>query len=319
LNSDDEARNGNFDKAVKTIESASKSEGRVDNDAMWKDLIKKFLPYLLKRAIPELYAEIDVSSEPKFLDKEFRDILNTADPAIHKSAHYADYVLEVRLKSGENEWILLHIEQQGPGGGSLPERMNQYRCLIVSHYRREPVALAIITGGHKKEARFYSHSRFGTKADYAYNNLVLEELDDGELLGSDNPIDLAFYAAKCALRSKKEFQKYNYLRTIAGLLAERGWDTDEKRELLLFIERILYIADKELAKKYREYRQRLSEEGKIMYIPFYELDAAEEVKKSGIEEGKLEVARKLMARGVSPDIITESTGLPADQIKGLMN
>jgi predicted transposase/invertase (TIGR01784 family) len=64
-----------------------------------------------------------------------------------------------------------------------------------------------------------------------------------------------------------------------------------------------------------------------MYIPFYELDAAEEVKKRGIEEGKLEgrfegkleVARKLAARGISSDVITESTGLSVDQIQGPMS
>jgi hypothetical protein len=292
---------------------------RIDHDSMWKDLIKRFLPYLLKRAIPELYEAADLSAEPKFLDKEFRDILNTSDPEIHKYPHYADYVLEVPLKNGGDEWIILHIEQQGPQGGNLPGRMNLYRCFIVAHYRREPVALAIITGGHKREERFYSHSRFGTKSNYEYNNLVVEELDDDELLSSDNPIDLAFYAAKCALRSREELQKYNYLRTLAGLLAERGWSLEEKRDLLLFIERIIYIADRGFAEKYREYRRKLSEEGKIMYIPFYELDAAEEVKKRGIEEGKLEVARNLLARGDSPDDISKIAGLPKGKILELMN
>jgi hypothetical protein len=167
--------------------------------------------------------------------------------------------------------------------------------------------------------------------NYQYNNLVLAELDDGELASGGNPIDLAFYAAKCALRSGEEFQKYNYLRTLAGLLAERGWEAEEKRELMLFIERILYIADKELAEKYREYRRQLSEEGKFMYIPFYELDAAAEVKKRGIEEGiekgiergiekgKLEVARKLLARGDSPDTVSSIADLPKEKILELMN
>ncbi|MDR1481360.1 MAG: hypothetical protein LBI74_01905 [Synergistaceae bacterium] len=56
-----------------------------------------------------------------------------------------------------------------------------------------------------------------------------------------------------------------------------------------------------------------------MYIPFYELDAAEEVEKRGIEKGKLEVARNLLARGISPDIIAESAGLPKEKIRELMN
>jgi predicted transposase YdaD len=304
----------------------------MDHDGMWKDLIGKFFPSLLKRAIPELYEEAELSAEPKFLDKEFLDILNTADPTIHKSAHYADYVLEVPLKDGGAEFVIIHIEIQGRGGrGNLAERMYHYKCLIYAHYRKEPAALAIITEGRRKKERFYSHSCFGTETIYRYNNLVLAELDDSGLLESDSPIDLAFYAAKCALRSKEEFQKYSYLRTLAGLLAERGWEPEEKRELMLFIERILYIADKALAEKYREYRLQLSEEGKFMYIPFYELDAAAEVEKRGIEKGKLEgklegelkgkleIARKLLARGDSPDTVSSISGLPKEKILKLMN
>ncbi|MDR1482551.1 MAG: hypothetical protein LBI74_07995 [Synergistaceae bacterium] len=207
------------------------------------------------------------------------------------------------------------------------ERMDHYKCLIYAHYRKEPAALAIITSGLKKNQRFYSYSRFGTESVYRYNNLVLAELDDKELLESENPIDLALYSAKCAVRSKDDLQKFNYLRLISGILGERGWDAFERRDLLLFIERILRVEDKELAEKYREYRLQLNEEGKIMYIPFYELDAAEEVKQRGIEEGiekgiekgKLELARNLLADGFSPDVIAKNAGLPLDQIQNLIN
>jgi predicted transposase/invertase (TIGR01784 family) len=60
-----------------------------------------------------------------------------------------------------------------------------------------------------------------------------------------------------------------------------------------------------------------------LYIPFYELDAAEEVEKRGIEkgrfEGKLEVARNLLARGDSPEVVSKIAGLPQDKIRELMN
>jgi hypothetical protein len=89
----------------------------------------------------------------------------------------------------------------------------------------------------RKNERHYSYSLFGSEIIYRYNNLVLAELDDDDLLGSENPIDLALYSAKCAARSKDDLQKFNYLRSISGLLAKRGWDAFEKRDLLLFIER----------------------------------------------------------------------------------
>jgi hypothetical protein len=53
---------------------------------------------------------------------------------------------------------------------------------------------ANITGKRpKNESRSYSHSHYGASAFYGYNNLVLLELDDEELISSDNPIDIVLY------------------------------------------------------------------------------------------------------------------------------
>jgi predicted transposase YdaD len=202
-----------------------------------------------------------------------------------------------------------------------------YCCLIYAHYRRNPVALAVVTSGHRKDERFYSHLHFGTKIVYDYNNLVLAELDEGELRESDNPIDLALYAAKCALKAKKETHKFNYLRTLLKLLAERGWDSEDKRDLLLFLERIIDLRDKELEKQYIEYRNQLSKEGKIVYIPLGERELAREIEQRGMEKGMekgkeemaREMARNLLANGISPDIIAKSAGMPVEQIRSLVN
>jgi hypothetical protein len=83
---------------------------------------------LLKRAVPELYEKADTTKKHRLLDTEFTDILNTGNREIHKNPHFADLVIEVPLKDGDNAWILLHCEaQQGYGGGNLAERMNHYR------------------------------------------------------------------------------------------------------------------------------------------------------------------------------------------------
>jgi len=232
---------------TKTKGNKSETRDNFDYDGFWKDLIKRFFPFLLKRALPELYKKADFKKEPRFLDTEFRDILNTGKREIHKNPHFADFLIEVPLKNGKSEWILFHIEsQQGPGGGNITERMKHYHCCIYAHYRREPVALAIIASGRRKKERFYSHSHFGTEIIYRYNNVVLAELDDAELKESDNPIDLALYAAKCALKAKDETRKYKYLRTLLVLLSKRGWSDEDKRDLLLFLERIIDLSDKGL-------------------------------------------------------------------------
>ena len=127
--------------------SGEEKETNFSHDTFWKDLIERFFYPLLKRAIPELYKRADTAKKPRFLDKEFRDVLNTRDRKILKSPHYADFIIEVPLKGGGAEWVLFHIEaQHGPGGGNMAKRMRHYNSLIYAHFQREPVALAIITG-----------------------------------------------------------------------------------------------------------------------------------------------------------------------------
>jgi predicted transposase/invertase (TIGR01784 family) len=232
--------------------------------------------------------------------------------------------LEVPLIGGDTEWVILHIEAQGPKGGNLAVRMRTYEALIFVHFQREPVALVIIT--HKRPANepaYYSHKRFGTESVYKYNNLTLWELDDDELLTSDNPIDLVLYAAKFALETKKEPQKFDFLRKTVGLLNERGWSMEDKRDLLLFVERIVNMKDETLITQYREVLEQENKEGKAMYIPLIMRDSADQIRdegrKEGRDEGKKDMAKGLLARGVPPDIIAESAELPLDTVKALMN
>ncbi|MDR2174620.1 MAG: hypothetical protein LBO82_01620 [Synergistaceae bacterium] len=290
------------------------------HDSFWKDLIERFFYSLLKRALPELYEDADRKAAPRFLDKEFRDVLNTANPEIHHGPHFADFVLEVPLKNGDEEWVILHIEAQGRQGGDLAARMYTYKSLIFAHYQKEPAALAIITDRRPAdEPAYYSHKRYGTSTDYRYNSLVLMDLDDNALLASDNPIDLVLYAAKFALGTKKELRKFNFLRKAVELLDERGWSAEEKRDLLLFIERIVNMKDEILITKYREILEQENREGRAMYIPLIMRDSAAEIEQRGIEKGKLEVARNLLASGMPPEVIAKSAGLPLERVRGLIN
>jgi hypothetical protein len=305
-------------------ENIGDEKSRFDYDGFWKDLLERFAYYLFKRALPKLYEDADLSVKPTFLNKEFTDMLNTGDPKIHTSPHFADSVMNVPLKNGEPEPVIVHCEAQGSGGGNLAERMNFYRCPIYAHYRREPVALAIITGKRPAgEPRHYFHSHYGTEILYKYITLVLEELDDDELAASDNPIDLVLLAAKFAQQEREELQKFKFLRKAEELLDKRGWSMDDKRDLFLFTERIINLKDEGLISRYREHLEHRNREGKSMYIPLMLRDRADEIKQSGFKEGrlegKLEDARNMLANGATPEFIVKITDLPMERIHGLMN
>jgi predicted transposase/invertase (TIGR01784 family) len=79
------------------------------------------------------------------------------------------------------------------------------------------------------------------------------------------------------------------------------------------------MKDKELITQYREINEHRNREGKSMYIPLMLRDSVDEIEQRSVEKAKLEVARNLLAKGISPDVVTETTGLPEERIRGLMN
>ena len=318
-----------------------------DYDGFWKDLIERFFGPFLSRALPELYADADLSQDPRFLDKEFRDLLQTSDLELHRSPRFADYLLDVPLKSGGDAWVLLHIEVQGSGGGDLPFRMAHYRSMIFDHYLREPVALALLTGSRPQgEARIYESSLYGTSIRYCYNCLDISVLNEGELLDSDNPFDLALCAAKRAVLSRgKEHQKYRYLRELTHLLFRKGWPLGDRRDLLLFLARIIALDDETLRCEFTTMLREMGGEDEMPVVTFIEkyyrdlyLDEGmkkglEEGLERGLEEGlerglerglekgrheaMLEAARKMRERGMSLQDIRELTNLSLEDLESV--
>ena len=314
---------------------------RFDHDALWKDLIERFFYQMLRRAAPELCDNADTAKPPRYLDKEFTDILNTGDAKIHKSARCVDFLIEVPPKEGTPQWVLLHIEAQGRGGGALPDRMNHYRSLIHGHYRREPVALALITDRRPAgEPEYYAHNHFGTEVVYRYNRLVVSELNADDLQKSDNPFDLILYAAQMALTAgKDENRKFKYIRTSMQLLGERGWSREEKRDVMLFLERVINLKDEVLIARLIKCQEDLEKEGKVMYVSLAERKGRQEGRQEGIllgeqkgrqegillgeqkgrQEEKRAAARKLLERNLPVNEIAEITELSEDEIRSLTN
>ena len=297
---------------------------RAENDSLWKDLVQRFFYPMLQRAIPALYDDADREKAPRFLDKELRNIEKALPGGVRIGPHVADFLIDVPLKDGSRKWVLLHIEIQGRGGReSLPFRMYHYKSMIFALHKQEPVALALITDTRPKdEPDFYGSDMYGTESTYRYNRLAVPELDEAELLGTDNPFDLALCAACRALKSKRdERQKHRYLKELLGLLADRGWSHDDKHKLLLFIERIINLQDRELTLDVVKYQEELEKEGKVMYVSLAEKVYLEKGIAEGRKEGRQEMAqqtaRNMKALGLSRDVIVKVSGLSETEIERL--
>jgi hypothetical protein len=288
---------------------------RWDYDNLFKTLLYRYFWEALKILLPVLYEAADRSEAPEFLDKEMQKV--TFD--LGEGANRADLLVRIKLKTRVSELILVHLEIQGEGGGELSVRMYRYKQMIYLRYGEEPVGIAVLTAPRPRgEKTSYSWERFGVKVAYEYLNVVVIELDDAVLLAEDSRIGLVLYAAKCVWQSgDDERKKFQYLRKVTSLWAERGWGRDDKRLILLAIDYLMNLKNEGDVKQYVEHMKTLnmSEEDREMYVSMFE----RVYNADGHKEGRAEVANNMLNDGISVEKIVQYTNLPREEIETLLS
>ena len=311
-------------------EYSSTTSERADFDGLWKDAIKRFLPQLIERTLPALYRDVDFSREPEFLSKELRDSIQR--PVADE--HFVDELIKIFLKDGRTEWILLHIEVQGSGGDDISFRMMLYCCLIFAHHRKMPVGLAILTKRRPKDEIIgaYNLEQYGSSISYKYNCFEVYALDDDNLLNSDNPFDLIFYATKKTIGlsgKSKEEKKLSYLLKLTRLLASKGWGKEERKDIFNFIVRAVNLKDESLQQKFIHDIHDFQGDDTMAQLTFVEQYFRDKGHSEGLNEGitigeergrreaNFETARRLRAMGMIDNDIQKATNLSFDEINSL--
>ena len=294
------------------------SEPRRD-DLLWKDLLSRFFVPMLHSLLPELARDIDDKRDVVFLDKELRRLARfTRRPEGGEpdENRFVDLLADVPLRSGENAWILLHVEVQGRGGNEdFPLRMHRYRGLLEGRYRRPVIALALLIEPLSKaqSSGAYRWEGYGTRVSYEFPVFRIYEGDEEALMASDNPFDLAHLAGLRAWKSRGcEARKLDYLKEMLGLLDKRGWSHDEKAQLLTFMEGVIHLTEDGSSREYEEWENTLEQakEAGRMYVSIME--------RKGIEKGiQLGEARGIQLGRTEGIQLGEARGIQLGRTEGI--
>jgi len=79
---------------------------RSDQDSPWKDILRQYFEDAINFFFPQTAAQIDWKRPYEFLDKEFQQIA----PEAEIGKRYADQLVKVWLKRGQELWLLIHVE-----------------------------------------------------------------------------------------------------------------------------------------------------------------------------------------------------------------
>ena len=105
-----------------------------------------------------------------------------------------------------------------------------------------------------------------------------------------------------------------------SLLDDKGWLHTEKAQLLTFMEGVIHLSEDESSREYEEWEAALAEEleARKMYVSIVERKGIEKGRSEGIQLGRSETARSLLAMNVlNTEQIAQATGLSIKEIEAL--
>lgn len=208
--------------------NTNKSQTDIDHDSEWKQLIVALFEDCVAFFLPELYASIDFSIEPEFLDKDLYQVIRRK----FKEKKIVDCLAKVHLKNGTKKWILIHIEVQSSHETDFARRMYVYNFLIDDKFENPEIeALAIFTGtGVPKKHNQYVRKTKTTSLTYTYKSYIVKKQDEEKLKQDKNPFALAVLAAFYINKAGGDFKKrYEYKRELIRLARERNYTNKQSR------------------------------------------------------------------------------------------
>ena len=171
---------------------------------------------------PQAHAEIDWSRGYEMLDKELQPIVRRSK----QGRRYVDKLVKVWLKSGEERWLLIHVEVQTWKEGDFPKRMHVYNHRIFDRYDREVISLAILADDDPdwRPSR-YGYGRWGFHARTEFP--IVKLLDHApryqELVTDPNPFAMVVLAHLKTLETRRSSaDRHAWKVRLVKRLFERG-------------------------------------------------------------------------------------------------
>ena len=266
-------------------------------DSPWKDILQIYFKEFMQFFFPAVYEQIDWTKEITFLDKELEEV--TKDAEIGR--RFADKLVKLHLKNGQEELLLVHVEVQAQEEQEFGARMYTYNYRIYDNYKKPVMSIAVLADSNPNwRPSQFGYSLFGCKVNFEFPTVKLIDYQQrlAELENDRNPFATVILAHLAALnttsdRNERKVQKLALVRR----LYEREFEKQDILNLLAFIDWMLTLpADLEAEFKI-EVRQ-LEERQSMQYVTTFERDAREEGKEEGKKEGKKEALIKGISLGL---------------------
>ena len=246
------------------IASSLQPQGNDDYDSPWKDIIDAYFPQFMTFFFPKAADEIDWNKGYDFFDKEFQQIIREAE----LGRVYADKLIRVWKKNGDEAWVLIHIEVQGQDKAGFAERMFVYNYRIFDKYKRGVASFAILSDENPNwRPRSFGYNLLGCNMQFEFSIAKILELRNKweELEKDPNPFSIVVMAhLKVQETRSDEEARRRWKFIIAKSLYSRGYTKNDVLNLYSFIDWIMKLP-KEAEKLFLQDILKFEEENAIRY------------------------------------------------------
>ena len=279
------------------------------DDALWKGLIEDLSDDFLKFFFPNAEEIFDFSRKISFLDKELEQLFPQQQDDF--SPKYVDKLLKVYLKSGREEWILVHVEVQGSNDKFFEKRMFTYYYRILDKYDREITSVAIFTDKRKNfRPSVYKKDFLGASIIYKFNVYKVLDAKVEDLEKSNNPFASVIEVVLTALKKGKisENSLYDLKMKLLRKLYAKNFSREKISALLRFLKLYVRFENKELISKFDEELDKITNQSNTMGLKEFVLDRERRMaRKEGRQEGRQEGREEGREEGMSIKEIEDKT------------
>lgn len=269
-----------------------------DHDSPWKEALEHRFPEFLSLLFPDVYAQVDWLREREFLDKELQQVVQDAQ----LGRRYADKLVKVYARDGNETWVLIHVEVQGEAEKDFAERMYVYHYRLFDRYQMDVVSLGVLADTNINfKPNNYLWGRWGCELDFRFPSVKLLDWQQrwDQLENSDNVFALVVMAQLRAKTSRKAEERQAWKFQLVQLMYERGYERDVILELFRIIDWMIRLPET-LERQFLESVYQLEETKKMPYVTSAERFGIEK----GMQQGEAIILLRQMTRKYGADVAT---------------
>ncbi len=256
-------------------------------DSPWKQMLEHAFLEFMAFYFPAAYAQIDWARGHEFKNTELRQVVRDAE----LGKRFADALVQVTLKGGEQRWIYIHIEVQGQRDTDFARRMFTYNYRLFDRYDRPIASLAVLadedTGWRPDH---YGFEVLGCRHTLEFPVVKLIDYADRAELpeANPNPFALVTMAHLHTRQTKGDPQaRYQAKLKLVRALYRQGWDRQRILDLFAIIDWMMGLPDA-LEQWLWQDIEAIEGETEMLYVTSVERLAIQKGLQQGLEQGRLE-------------------------------